>query len=80
MSCLGQVESHHRDEDWSADFEVDIAASARVLGLSKRELLAQQDALRKGFHRQQMHLASREADSKTDITVTDRDLGNTTGG
>ena len=63
-----------------ADFEADIAASARVLGLSKRELLAQQDALRKGFHRQQMHLASREADSKTDITVTDRDLGNTTGG
>ena len=53
----------------------DIAATARALGLSERDIRAQQEALQKGFQAQPRHAASREADSKADIAATARDLG-----
>ena len=52
-----------------------VAATARALGLSERDIRAQQEALQKGFRGQPRHAASREADSKADIAATARDLG-----
>ena len=52
-----------------------IAATARALGLSERDILSQQEALQKGFRGQPMHAASREADSESDIAATARAFG-----
>jgi hypothetical protein len=53
----------------------DIAATVHALGLSERDIRAQQETLQKGFRGQPRHAASREADSKADIAATARDLG-----
>jgi len=58
-----------------ADSEADIAATARALGLSERDIRAQQEALQKSFRGQPRHAASREADSESDIAATARTLG-----
>jgi hypothetical protein len=53
----------------------DIAATARTLGLSERDIQAHQETLQKGFRGQPRHAASPEADSVSDIAATARALG-----